>query len=157
MNEGMHISRYFSNSFRCIDNCKARLDPTHKFTLKAICQSVTCATNASFKWTIEEYNHTARREVELTDILYASNDVRSFDMKPNVLTHGANYSIHIKATAYDGSYFEQSYLVSVNIQPLNGAKFVFLFEISLKLTSLAASQHFIWYLQLSSTTDHFNA
>ena len=59
--------------------------------------------------------------MDLKDLLYPSDDLRNFYMKPNVLTPGSNYSIVVIATAYDGSYFEQRFLISVNIQPLNGA------------------------------------
>ena len=121
-------------SLRCTDNCKSRLDPTHKFTLITICQSGTCATNATFVWTMEEYNHTSRRQIDLKDILYPSDEVRNFYMRPNVLTPGSNYSLVVRATAPDESYFEQRYLISVNIQPLNGAYYFSLFY-SIHITS----------------------
>ena len=69
---------------------------------------------------MEQYNETSRKPIQLHDVLYSTDSSKNFFMKPNVLTPGQNYSIVLRATAPDGSYFQQQYLLSANIPPLNG-------------------------------------
>ena len=56
----------------------------------------------------------------LNDLLYPVPVEKALYMKPNVLSIGLNYTLIVRATAPDGSFFEQEYSRAVNSAPEKG-------------------------------------
>ena len=56
----------------------------------------------------------------LNDFLYPVPVEKALYMKPNVLSIGLNYTLIVRATAPDGSFFEQEYSTAVNSPPTKG-------------------------------------
>ncbi|XP_065069836.1 uncharacterized protein LOC135694887 isoform X2 [Rhopilema esculentum] len=111
----MRETPYFE--IRCAENCGRKIDPSGKFTLKAVCKSEACERRASYRWSLMHSGGL----VSLDSKLYSNSVSKDLLMKPNVLSFGVMYTIKMKATALDGATYEQVYIVNVNEPPKNGS------------------------------------
>ena len=113
-------------SYRCVENCKAKLNPSGRMALQGMCTGTSCHGNLIFKWTVlKDLNNSSNSSqwtevLEIQELISTRVSAKSLVTKPGVLTPDTRYKFILTAQRPGGHRGYSEYHVTSNSLPFGG-------------------------------------
>ena len=113
-------------TYRCLENCGAKLNPSGRMALQGMCTGASCHGNLIFKWTIfkdlnNSIDNSQWTEVsEIQELITTRVSSKSLVTRPRVLTPDTRYKLILIAQRPGGYRGYSEYHVTSNSPPVGG-------------------------------------
>ena len=113
-------------TYRCVENCNSKLNPSGRTALQGMCTGASCHGNLTFKWTVLKYlnnssNGSQWTEVlEIRDLISTRVSSKSLVTRPGLLTPDTRYKFILTAQRPGGNRGYSEYHVTSNSPPVGG-------------------------------------
>ena len=113
-------------TYRCLENCDAKLNPSGRVALQGMCTGASCHGNLIFKWTVlKDLNNSSNSSqwtevLEIQELISTRVSSKSLVTKPGVLTPDTRYKFILTAQRPGGYRGYSEYHVTSNSLPVGG-------------------------------------
>ena len=113
-------------TYRCDENCDAKLNPSERMALQGMCTDAPCHGNLIFKWTVLEDLKNSSNSSQWTEVLEIQELIstrvlsKSLVTRPGVLTPDTRYKFILTAQRPGGNRGYSEYHVTSNSPPVGG-------------------------------------
>ena len=113
-------------TYRCLENCGAKLNPSGRMALQGMCTGASCHGNLIFKWTVlKDLNNSSNSSqwtevLEIQELISTRVSAKSLVTKPGVLTPDTRYKFILTAQRPGGYRGYSEYHVTSNSPPVGG-------------------------------------
>ena len=113
-------------TYRCVENCNAKLNPSGRMALHGRCTSASCRDNLIFKWTVlKDLNNSSNSSQwteisEIQELISTRVSSKSLVTKPGVLAPDTRFKFILTAQRPGGYRGYSEYHVTSNSSPVGG-------------------------------------
>ena len=113
-------------TYRCMENCDAKLNPSGRMALQGMCTGAPCHGNLIFKWTVlKDLNNSSDSSQwaeisEIQELIVTRVSSKSLVTRPRVLTPDTRYKFILTAQRPGGYRGYSEYHVTSNSPPVGG-------------------------------------
>ena len=113
-------------TYRCVENCDTKLNPSGRMALQGMCTGASCHRNLIFKWTVLKDSNNSSNSSQWTEVLETQELIstrvssKSLVTRPGVLTPDTRFKFILTAQRPGGSRGYSEYHVTSNSLPVGG-------------------------------------